>query len=181
VQERVGQDGAVFPLFKLRTMVSGASVRFNADGSTRIDAGDQRVTRIGKLLRGAPDELPQLLNVVLGHMSIVGPRPDLPVHAALYTEEERTKLQVPPGITSLAAVLGRNDLPWKQRIAIDLCYIEHWSLTLDAKIALQTLLLPLGVRLFDFADVVPPHLQPRHARRAAADPPASARHGASST
>ncbi|MFO0555094.1 MAG: sugar transferase [Polyangiaceae bacterium] len=158
VQERVGLNGRVFRLHKFRTMTTGAPVQFNADGSTKVVAGHARLTRVGKHLRGALDELPQLRDVVRGEMSLVGPRPDMPVHAEMYTEREREKLCVPPGITSLAAVLGRNDIPWKKRIAIDLEYIEAWSPALDAKITLDTLALAtrrvLGVgRLFDYGAI----------------------------
>ncbi len=156
IQDRIGQDGHVFRMYKFRTMIVGAPVRFNPDGSTATPAGDARITRLGRFLRGGIDELPQLINVLKGEMSIVGPRPEMACQAAAYTARERDKLVVPPGITSLAAVLGRNGIPWKQRIQIDLHYVDRWSLALDAKIALQTLLLPFKVRAFDFADVVEP-------------------------
>jgi lipopolysaccharide/colanic/teichoic acid biosynthesis glycosyltransferase len=149
-QERVGRGGRLFRMVKFRTMVD-APVQFNEDGSTRVSVGDPRVTRVGHFLRGGLDELPQLWNVVRGDMSLVGPRPDMVVHAALYTAEERRKLAVRPGMTSLAAIVGRNQIPWKTRIAIDLRYLECWSLALDAKIVAQTLLLPLRVRAFDFS------------------------------
>lgn len=153
-QDRVGKDGRVFRLYKFRTMTSGAPVQFNPDGSTRVEVGDMRVTRIGRHLRGALDELPQLLNVLKGDMSLVGPRPDMPVHAGLYTERESEKLRVRPGMTSLAAVLGRNDIPWKQRIAIDLDYVQNWSLALDARVLLATAsVLVLRRQPFDFSDV----------------------------
>jgi len=155
VQERVGRHGRIFRLLKFRTMTAGAPVQFNADGSTRVAASDARVTRVGKHLRGALDELPQLVNVLLGDMSLVGPRPDLPIHAEQYTERERDKLHVRPGITSLAAVLGRNELYWKRRIAIDLEYIDHWSLALDAKVLFATFALPFGVEPFGLAALVP--------------------------
>jgi lipopolysaccharide/colanic/teichoic acid biosynthesis glycosyltransferase len=151
--ERVGRGGRPFKMVKFRTMYAASPVQFNADGSTRVAANDPRMTRVGGYLRGAIDELPQLLNVLRGEMSLVGPRPDMPIHVTHYTAEERHKLDVLPGVTSLAAVLGRNDVPWKRRIAIDLKYIERWSLTLDARILAQTVLLPLGVRLSDFRDV----------------------------
>ena len=153
-QERVGRRGRVFGLLKFRTMKVGVPVEFNPDGSTRVGAADDRLTLVGRYLRGALDELPQLLNVLGGEMSLVGPRPDMPVHAQQYTDREWDKLAVRPGITSLAAVLGRNEVYWKHRIAIDLQYIDKWSLWLDAKILVQTLCLPLGVRPFDFSDVV---------------------------
>jgi lipopolysaccharide/colanic/teichoic acid biosynthesis glycosyltransferase len=153
-QQRVGRGGRPYRLLKFRTMTTGSPIQFNPDGSTRVDRADARVTRVGRLLRGGLDELPQLLNVLRGDMSLVGPRPDLPVHAEQYTDEERRKLAVRPGMTSLAAVLGRNDVPWKQRIAIDLRYIDRWSLGLDVRILLQTLCLPLGFRPCSFRDVL---------------------------
>jgi lipopolysaccharide/colanic/teichoic acid biosynthesis glycosyltransferase len=152
-QERVGRDGRVFQVVKFRTM-RPAPVEFNPDGSTRVAPGDARVTRVGRLLRGGLDELPNLINVLRGDMSLVGPRPDMPVHATQYTDEERRKLAVRPGMTSLAAVLGRNEIPWKRRIAIDLRWMDRWSLGLDLKIVAQTLFLPLGVHPFDFAPIV---------------------------
>lgn len=153
-QERVGKDGRTFRVLKFRTMRAGAPVRFNPDGSTQVELQDARITRVGRFLRGALDELPQLVNVLRGEMSLVGPRPDMPVHAEQYTAEERRKLTVLPGVTSLAAVMGRNDIPWKQRIAIDLKYIDHWSLWLDARIIAQTVLLAIGLRAFGFDDVI---------------------------
>jgi lipopolysaccharide/colanic/teichoic acid biosynthesis glycosyltransferase len=153
-QERVGQDGKRFHVYKFRTMAKNAEPVRNADGSMRVAERDARVTRVGRWLRGGLDELPQLLNVARGDMSVVGPRPDMVEHEKLYTETERGKLAVRPGITSLAAVLGRNEIPWKQRIAIDLRYIEHWSVKLDLQIIAATLCLPLGVRPFSFREVL---------------------------
>jgi lipopolysaccharide/colanic/teichoic acid biosynthesis glycosyltransferase len=153
-QERVGRDGRTFAMIKLRTMQAGAPVQYNPDGSTRVAAVDARVTRVGRLLRGGLDELPQLVNVLRGDMSLVGPRPDLPVHAATYTAAERGKLVVRPGMVSLAAVLGRNEIAWRTRMAIDLRYLERWSLALDFQIIAQTLLLPLGWRPFRFRRLV---------------------------
>jgi lipopolysaccharide/colanic/teichoic acid biosynthesis glycosyltransferase len=153
-QERVGLGGRHYRVYKFRTMIEGAPIQFNEDGSTRVAAGDPRVTRLGRVLRAGLDELPQLLNILRGEMSLVGPRPDMPVHAQAYTEEERRKLGVLPGVTSLAAVLGRNKIPWKTRMAIDLRYMDRWSLSLDARIVAQTLLLPFRVQLFKFRDVI---------------------------
>jgi lipopolysaccharide/colanic/teichoic acid biosynthesis glycosyltransferase len=153
-QERVGKDGRVFRLVKFRTMRTGAPVEFRADGSTRVSSDDSRLTKLGRVLRGGVDELPQLLNVLRGEMSLVGPRPDMPVHAATYSDAERGKLAVKPGMTSLAAVLGRNQLFWRTRIAIDLRYIEHWDLGLDLAIIAQTIALPFGRQLFRFDHLV---------------------------
>jgi lipopolysaccharide/colanic/teichoic acid biosynthesis glycosyltransferase len=152
-QDRLGRGGRPFRLLKFRTM-RDAPIRYNPDGSTRIDPNDDRVTRVGRYLRGALDELPQLINVLRGEMSLVGPRPDMVSQRALYTAGDERKLAVLPGITSLAVVHGRNDIPWKQRNELDARYIEQWSLWLDARIIGQTLLLPFGVRVFGFADVL---------------------------
>jgi lipopolysaccharide/colanic/teichoic acid biosynthesis glycosyltransferase len=154
VQERLGRDGRTFKLLKFRTM-RDAPIRYNPDGSTRIDPQDDRVTRVGRLLRGALDELPQLINIIRGEMSLVGPRPDMASQRALYTPDDEKKLVALPGITSLAIVHGRNDIPWKQRVAIDVQYIERWNLWLDVRIIVQTLLLPLGIqRVFDFSELM---------------------------
>ncbi len=152
-QDRVGRGGKVFRIYKFRTMTTGAPVKFNADGSTAVAASDARVTRVGRHLRGALDELPQLINVFVGDMSLVGPRPDMPTHADMYTDRERTKLRARPGMTSLAAVLGRNEIQWKQRIAIDLDYLDRWGLLLDARVLAATVALAFGRRPFDFSDV----------------------------
>jgi lipopolysaccharide/colanic/teichoic acid biosynthesis glycosyltransferase len=149
-QQRVGRHGRLFEMLKFRTMQAGAPIQYNSDGSTRVSAKDPRVTRIGHFLRGGLDELPQLINVLKGDMSLVGPRPDLPVHAATYSDAERGKLVVRPGMTSLPAVLGRNEIVWRTRMAIDLRYVGKWSLTTDLEIIAQTLLLPFGWRPFRF-------------------------------
>lgn len=153
-QPRIGRHGRPFTMLKFRTMTTAAPIEFNPDGSTRVTVNDSRVTRVGRYLRGGVDELPQLLNVVRGDMSLVGPRPDFGDPDALFSATERRKLDVRPGMTSLAAVLGRNALPWRQRVAIDLCYLEQWSLALDLKIIAATLCLPLGVRPFGLHGLV---------------------------
>jgi lipopolysaccharide/colanic/teichoic acid biosynthesis glycosyltransferase len=153
VQDRLGRGGRPFRLLKFRTM-RDAPIRYHSDGSTRIDPGDDRVTRVGRYLRGAADELPQLLNILRGEMSIVGPRPDMASQRHLYTTDEERKLAALPGLTSLAIVHGRNEIPWKERVAIDMQYIERWSLWLDVRILAQTLVMPLGLHLFDFGDVL---------------------------
>ncbi|MEZ4365354.1 MAG: sugar transferase [Kofleriaceae bacterium] len=152
-QERLGRGGRTFRLLKFRTM-RDAPIRYNADGSTRVDANDDRVTRVGRHLRGALDELPQLVNVLRGDMSLVGPRPDMASQRVLYTAADERKLEVRPGLTSLAVVHGRNELPWKQRIMLDVRYIDRWSLALDARIMVATVLMALGRRTLDFSDVI---------------------------
>jgi lipopolysaccharide/colanic/teichoic acid biosynthesis glycosyltransferase len=152
VQERLGRGGRPFRLYKFRTM-KAAPIAYNADGSTRVDPGDARVTRVGRHLRGALDELPQLINVLRGEMSLVGPRPDMTSQRALYAPGEERKLDALPGITGLAVVVGRTEIPWKGRIALDVAYVEQWRLGLDLKILAQTLLMPLGLRAFDFDEI----------------------------
>jgi lipopolysaccharide/colanic/teichoic acid biosynthesis glycosyltransferase len=135
-QRRVGKDGRPFDVFKLRTMVDGAE-RLGA--GLAVNAGDTRITRVGALLRRASlDELPNLVNVLRGDMSLIGPRPTLPVQVAQYTERHRRRLSVKPGITGWAQVNGRASLPWAERIELDLYYVEHRSLGLDLKILSRT-------------------------------------------
>ena len=135
-QRRVGQGGRDFDLLKLRTMVSGAE-RMGA--GLAVDEGDPRITRTGALLRRfSLDELPNLLNVLAGDMSQVGPRPTLRVQVEQYTPRQLGRLAVAPGITGWAQVCGRAALPWHERIELDLWYIEHWSLRLDARILART-------------------------------------------
>lgn len=131
-QTRVGKDGREFEIYKLRTMVSGAE---SLGAGLAIQEGDDRITRVGAFLRRySLDELPNLWNVVRGQMSIVGPRPTVPVQVAQYTERQLGRLTVKPGITGWAQVNGRAALPWPERIELDLFYVEHQSLALDLKI-----------------------------------------------
>jgi lipopolysaccharide/colanic/teichoic acid biosynthesis glycosyltransferase len=131
-QRRVGLDGHEFDVLKLRTMVDGAE-RIGA--GLAVNTGDARITRVGKILRRTSlDELPNLVNVLRGEMAIVGPRPTLPHQVAQYTERERGRLAIRPGITGWAQVNGRTSLPWAQRIELDLWYIEHRTWLLDFRI-----------------------------------------------
>ena len=135
-QRRVGRGGVDFDLLKLRTMVSGAE---QMGAGLAVDEGDPRITRVGALLRRwSLDELPNLVNVVKGDMSIVGPRPTVRSQVDQYTERQRGRLTAPPGITGWAQVSGRAALPWHERIELDLWYIEHWSLRLDLRILART-------------------------------------------
>ncbi len=141
-QIRAGKDGAEFSIYKLRTMVRGAE--FTGAGLA-IQEGDDRITRLGAFLRRySLDELPNLWNVLRGDMSIVGPRPTLPVQVQQYSERQRGRLQVKPGITGWAQINGRAALPWPQRIELDLWYVDHRSLALDLKIIARTVRLVLG-------------------------------------
>ncbi len=135
-QRRVGLDGRPFDLYKLRTMVTGAE-RMGA--GLAVDAGDARITRVGNLLRRTSiDELPNLVNVLRGEMSVVGPRPTVQVQVDRYTPRQRGRLSVRPGLTGWAQVHGRASLPWHRRIELDLWYVEHASLRLDLRILVQT-------------------------------------------
>ncbi len=141
-QRRVGMDGREFDLFKLRTMVDGAE---HVGAGLAINEDDPRVTRVGALLRRTSlDELPNLLNVVRGDMSLIGPRPTIPAQVAQYTERQRGRLAIRPGITGWAQVNGRASLPWSERIELDLHYIEHRSLALDLHILARTVAMVLG-------------------------------------
>jgi lipopolysaccharide/colanic/teichoic acid biosynthesis glycosyltransferase len=135
-QTRAGKDGEPFSIYKLRTMVRGAE--FTGAGLA-IQEGDDRITRLGSFLRRySLDELPNLWNVLRGEMSIVGPRPTVPVQVQQYTDRQRGRLNVKPGITGWAQVNGRAALPWAERIELDLYYVEHRSLALDLKILALT-------------------------------------------
>ena len=135
-QARVGRDGELFSICKLRTMVSGAEFM---GGGLAISEGDERVTRLGALLRRSSlDELPNLWNVLRGEMSIVGPRPTVQVQVEHYSARQRGRLAVKPGITGWAQVNGRASLPWPERIEFDLWYVEHRSLRLDLQILART-------------------------------------------
>ena len=140
-QARVGRDGRPFEIFKLRTMVRGAE--FTGAGLA-IQEGDDRITRVGAFLRRTSlDELPNLWNVARGEMSVVGPRPTIQVQVDQYTERQRGRLAVKPGITGWAQVNGRASLPWSERIELDLWYVEHRSLALDLRILARTAKLVL--------------------------------------
>ncbi len=131
-QHRVGKDGAPFDVLKLRTMVSGAE---KMGAGLAVDDGDSRITRVGALLRRTSiDELPNLVNVLKGEMSIIGPRPTVAVQVAQYTDRQRGRLALKPGIPGWAQVNGRASLPWPQRIELDLFYVEHATTALDLKI-----------------------------------------------
>jgi lipopolysaccharide/colanic/teichoic acid biosynthesis glycosyltransferase len=136
-QRRVGRAGVPFELYKLRTMVSGAETMGNG---LAVDAGDDRITRLGAILRRTSfDELPNLVNVVRGEMSLIGPRPTVQVQVDRYTDRQRRRLEALPGITGWAQVNGRASLPWHERIELDVWYVEHASLRLDLQILLRTL------------------------------------------
>jgi len=141
-QRRVGLHSHEFDVLKLRTMVDGAE---HMGAGLAVNENDSRITRVGALLRRTSlDELPNLVNVLRGDMSLIGPRPTLPVQVAQYSERQRGRLQVKPGITGWAQVNGRASLPWSERIELDLYYIEHRSLALDVRILWRTIAMVLG-------------------------------------
>ena len=146
-QVRVGKDGRVFRIYKFRTMVVDAEARKehlvannDSDGVLFKIRNDPRVTAVGYFLRRwSIDELPQLLNVLLGDMSLVGPRPALPGEAAQYADHVRRRLVVKPGLTGLWQVNGRSDLTWEESVRLDLRYVENWSFALDLQILWKTI------------------------------------------
>jgi lipopolysaccharide/colanic/teichoic acid biosynthesis glycosyltransferase len=141
-QTRAGKDAAQFQIFKLRTMVRGAE--FTGAGLA-IQEGDDRITKVGQFVRRySLDELPNLWNVLRGEMSIVGPRPTLPVQVEQYTEHQRGRLAVKPGITGWAQINGRASLPWAERIELDIWYVDHRTLALDLKILARTVAMVLS-------------------------------------
>ncbi len=141
-QRRAGLHGAVFDVLKLRTMVDGAE---HKGAGLAVDANDPRITRVGAVLRRTSlDEIPNLLNVLRGEMSVIGPRPTLPAQVDQYSPRQRRRLEIKPGITGWAQVNGRASLPWDERIELDLFYIDHRSLSLDLKILWRTVAIVLG-------------------------------------
>jgi lipopolysaccharide/colanic/teichoic acid biosynthesis glycosyltransferase len=156
VQERVGQGGRVFPFFKFRSMYDdpdrSADIQFardyiNGHPKPRLvwdgvfkPANDKRITPVGRLLRkGSLDELPQLVNVLKGDMSLIGPRPSMPYEVDVYQKWHFRRLEVPPGITGLAQIRGRSSLAFQDIVKIDIEYIERRSLWLDLQILIRTL------------------------------------------
>jgi exopolysaccharide biosynthesis polyprenyl glycosylphosphotransferase len=145
-QTRVGKDGEEFRMLKFRTMVRDAerhkeslAERNESDGLLFKMKSDPRITHVGSLLRRySLDEFPQLINVMLGEMSLVGPRPPLPEEAARYGQVVRRRLVVKPGMTGLWQISGRSDLAWDESVRLDLRYVENWSLALDLLILWKT-------------------------------------------
>jgi exopolysaccharide biosynthesis polyprenyl glycosylphosphotransferase len=145
-QVRVGRGGEPFRMYKFRTMHRDAEARLEAMRRQNEAGGvlfkireDPRVTRSGRILRRySLDELPQLINVLLGEMSLVGPRPPLPAEVEQYPQDMRRRLVVKPGLTGLWQVSGRSDLSWDESIRLDLTYVENWSLVMDLAILART-------------------------------------------
>jgi lipopolysaccharide/colanic/teichoic acid biosynthesis glycosyltransferase len=135
-QLRVGRGGEPFQLWKLRTMVPGAE---SIGAGIYVIEGDSRITRVGRLLRRfSLDELPNLVNVLRGEMAMVGPRPTVQEQVDRYTDRQRRRLEVKPGITGWAQINGRTSLLWPERIELDVWYVENRSLRLDLRILLRT-------------------------------------------
>lgn len=141
-QERIGHAGRPFTLLKFRSMVVGAQ---QMGAGLRVTSGDDRITRSGRILRRLSlDELPQLVNIARGDMSLVGPRPTVASQVERYTPEQRRRLLARPGVTGLAQVRGRNSIPWSRRIEYDIEYVDTWSIRRDLAILARTVLVVLG-------------------------------------
>lgn len=136
---RLGKDGKIFKMYKFRSMKMNAPDLRNEDGSTFNAEDDPRLTKIGKFIRKTSiDETPQLLNIIKGDMSIIGPRPDLPEHMELYEGNEDRKLEIRPGVTGYNQAYFRNTIPWKERIKNDIYYIDHLTMLMDIKVFFKT-------------------------------------------
>ena len=134
--DRVSKDGKIFRAYKFRSMIKDA---MSLGLGVEVAKDDFRITRLGRFLRNwSLDELPQLINVLRGEMSLIGPRPALPHQVEKYSEYEKKRLTVKPGMTGWAQVNGRNLISWNERIIFDIWYVENWSLRLDFKILLKT-------------------------------------------
>lgn len=141
-QQRVGYGGRPFTLLKFRSMVDGAQ---QMGAGLRVTSGDDRITRSGRILRRLSlDELPQLVNIARGDMSLVGPRPTVASQVERYTPAQRRRLLARPGVTGLAQVRGRNSIPWSRRIEYDIEYVDTWSIRRDLAILARTVLVVLG-------------------------------------
>ena len=135
-QTRVGKDGRDFEVLKLRTMVVGAE---GIGAGYAVDKGDRRITRVGRILRRTSiDELPQLWNILRGDMSVIGPRPTLRYQVERYDQHQRRRLDIRPGLTGWAQVNGRAELPWADRIELDVWYVDNRSPRVDLEILVRT-------------------------------------------
>ncbi len=152
-QARLGKDGVPFTLYKFRTMEQNVPVVRSADGSAFVGKGDPRLTRIGKFLRDYTlDEIPQLINVLRGEMSVIGPRPDLVEQLELYDDLMKRKLEIRPGLACLSLLRGRNSLSWYKRAELDVYYVDHRSLWLDTEIFFKGCVSVLARRGVYYAD-----------------------------
>jgi len=138
---RLGKDGKVFKMYKFRSMKVNAPDLRNDDGTTFNSEDDPRLTKIGKFIRKTSiDETPQIINVLRGDMSVVGPRPDLPEHIESYEDNDGRKLEIRPGVTGYNQAYFRNTVPWKERIQNDIYYVDHLTWVLDLKILFKTVI-----------------------------------------
>lgn len=157
VQERSGKNGKVFNIYKFRTMSLPPEGTYSVDGvlykpnGELLEPSSTRITKVGRFLRKTSlDELMQLFNILNGTMSFVGPRPTLPYQAQSYTEEQKRRFEMKPGVTGWAQVNGRNDLTWTEKIQYDVEYIDNFSLWMDIKILFKTVLVVLKKDQIDF-------------------------------
>lgn len=157
VQERMGKDGKVFRIYKFRTMALPPEGTYSEGGKLYLPNGEllppssTRITKVGAFLRKTSlDELMQLFNILNGTMSFVGPRPTLPYQAESYSQEQRRRFEMRPGVTGWAQVNGRNDLTWTEKISYDLEYIDHFSIWMDLKIMMRTVLVVLKMDQIEF-------------------------------
>lgn len=141
IQERVGKDNKLFNIYKFRTMVIDA---VNMGSGVYTEENDPRITQVGRFMRKTSlDELPQLLNILKGEMSFIGPRPTLEYQVKQYNDFQKKRLLMKPGVTGLAQINGRNSISWLERIKYDVQYVENYSLGLDFKILIKTFLVIL--------------------------------------
>ena len=152
--DRTGRFGHIFKMFKLRSMkVNAPDIRLS-DGSTYNGEDDPRVTKFGKFARKTSiDELPQVINILKGDMTFIGPRPDTPVGSAVYTEEEKVILTVRPGITGYNQAVNRNSVLTKEKLENDIYYVKHLSLWFDIKIVFMTIATVLRHKNINRSDV----------------------------
>lgn len=136
IQQRVGKNQLLFNIYKFRTMIPDA---INIGNGVYTEENDPRITQLGRFLRKTSlDELPQLLNILKGDMSFIGPRPTLEYQVKQYNDFQKKRLLMKPGVTGFAQINGRNSISWPERIKYDVQYVENWSLGLDFKIFIRT-------------------------------------------
>lgn len=144
---RLGKNGKIFKMFKFRSMKVNAPDIRNPDGSTFNSEEDPRLTRVGKFIRKTSiDELPQIINILKGEMSFIGPRPDLPEHIEIYVGNDIRKLEVCPGITGYSQAYFRNSISFQERLRNDIYYIDHLTFMMDCKVFFKTIVSILGAK-----------------------------------
>lgn len=141
---RLGKNGIPIKILKFRTMYHGSEEIFNSDGSRFVEKNDNRITRVGYFLRHGLDEIPQILNIIRGEVSFIGPRPDDLFALDLYQERDFVKLLVRPGLTGLSQVSGRNEIPYADRLKYDVYYSENFNFILDVRIFISTFFIITG-------------------------------------